>query len=175
MREKIQLIFIFYKLLNLFIFSVASKYSYQTTLWITSHKNTKQGDDASQVNQVLKYRFQYNSNHRHSPSDWWHSGQKKGGVSKWQLVEGNRIRLPWLSNSWNKWFGNLLFEDIENSVKDPISQSILETKNFFKNRSVNMQRKIYRGHRKNLSFTIQGQIWINWKRQQLRIRWRFQQ
>ena len=54
---------------------------------------------------------------------------KKGGLSKWQLVEGNRIRLPWLSKSWNKWFGNLLFEDIDNSVNDPIFQSILETKN----------------------------------------------
>ena len=95
--------------------------------------------------------------------------KKKSGVSKCKLLKGNYSRLPWLTNLWNKWFGNLLFEEIDNSVNDPIFQSILETKNFFKNRSVNMQRKIYRGHRKNLSFTIQGQIWINWKRQQLRI------
>ena len=55
--------------------------------------------------------------------------KKKGGVSKWELVEDKRIKLPWLSNAWNKWFGNLLLEGIDNSVNDPISQSILETKN----------------------------------------------
>jgi len=33
---------------------VASKYSYQATLLSSSHKNTKQGDAASQVNQPKK-------------------------------------------------------------------------------------------------------------------------
>ena len=52
----------------------------------------------------------------------------------------------------------MLFEDIVNSVKDPIFQPIPETKKTYENRSIYMQRKIYRGHRKTLSVTIHGQI-----------------
>ena len=45
-----------------------------------------------------------------------------------------------------------------NFVKDPIFQHIPETKKTYEYRSVYMQRKIYRGHRKTLSVTIHGQI-----------------
>ena len=58
MGEKIQLIFIFCKFLISFIFLVPSKYFYQATPWNGPNKNTKQGDAASQVNQVFKYRFE---------------------------------------------------------------------------------------------------------------------
>ena len=45
-----------------------------------------------------------------------------------------------------------------NFVKDPIFQPISETKKTYEYRSIYMQRKIYRGHRKTLSVTIHGQI-----------------
>ena len=55
--EEVQLIFIFCKFLISFIFSVPSKYFYQATLCNGSHKNTKQGNAASQVNQPYKRSF----------------------------------------------------------------------------------------------------------------------